>query len=68
MVSDSEHRESEVPTDPSVSDYDKEVLASLREAFPWPYSVHKVKEGSVNEAKLTWNPIFGLKRKAKAFW
>jgi hypothetical protein len=46
-----------------MSDYQRRILSSLRAAFPWPYSVHKVKEGLVNDAKLTWNPDFWVEKR-----
>jgi hypothetical protein len=53
----------EIPSDPPMSDYQRKILVSLRETFPWPYSVHKVKEGLVNDAKLTWNPDFWVEKR-----
>lgn len=51
------------PPDPPMSEYQRRILADLRETFPWPYSVFKVKDGLVNDAKLTWNPDFWVERR-----
>jgi len=51
------------PADPPMTDYQGKILASLRAAFPSPYSVYKVKEGLVNDAKLTWNPDFWVEKR-----
>lgn len=48
--------------DPPMSDYQREILVALRETFPWPYSVYKVQDGLVNDAKLTWNPDFWVEK------
>jgi len=56
----------ETRSDPPMSDYQRKLLTSLRAAFPWPYSVHKVRDGTLNDAKLTWNPDFWVgKNKTK---
>src|SRR5437899_2681590 len=63
---DRKHLDSDAArTDPPMSDYHRQILASLRLAFPWPYSVHKVQEGLVNDAKLTWNPDFWVEKNGK---
>jgi len=48
-----------------MSEYHRRILASLRATFPWPYSVFKVKEGLVNDAKLTWNPDFWVEKRGR---
>jgi hypothetical protein len=40
-----------------MTDYEREILAELREVFHRPYSVFKFKEG-LNDSGLTWNPDF----------
>ncbi|MDA4118688.1 MAG: hypothetical protein OK455_10130 [Thaumarchaeota archaeon] len=51
------------PADPPMSDYQRRILTSLRAVFPRPCSVYKVKEGLVNDAKLTWNPDFWVEKR-----
>ncbi len=48
--------------DPPMSDYQRKILSALRETFPLPYSVFKVEDGLVNDAKLTWNPDFWVEK------
>lgn len=51
------------PADPPMSDYQREILMALRKVFPWPYTVFKVKDDLVNDAKLTWNPDFWVEKR-----
>jgi hypothetical protein len=48
-----------------MSDYHRQILASMTLAFPWPYSVREVKEGLVNDVKLTWNPDFWVEKNGR---
>ena len=52
-------------SDPPMSEYHRKLLSVLRATFPWPYSVHNVKDGLVNDAKLTWNPDFWVEKDRK---
>lgn len=48
-----------------MSEFHRNVLAALRQAFAWPYRVVKVEDGVVNDTGLTWNPDFWVEKEGR---
>jgi len=66
LGANSEHTDTDAgPIDPPMSSYERRILASLRRTLGWPYSVFKVRDSIVNDAKLSWNPDFWVEKRGK---
>jgi hypothetical protein len=68
VILDSDRRivdSDEAQQDPPMSEFHKELLASLRRVFGWPYQVLKVMENVTNDTGLSWNPDFWVEKNGK---
>jgi len=48
-----------------MSDFHKALLASLRDVFAYPYRVVKVRDGTLNDTGLAWNPDYWVEKKGQ---